>query len=95
MQQVAERTSELHVLVNNLGWYLMERLPNITIEQWGASPSRSIARRPFISPSSPYRSWKPPRRQAVSLTWVTLPVIALRRTSWLPHIISPNWACTY
>ena len=33
VQQVAERTSELHVLVNNLGWYLMERLPNITIEQ--------------------------------------------------------------
>jgi 3-oxoacyl-[acyl-carrier protein] reductase len=33
-RQVAERTSELHVLVNNLGWYLMERLPNITIEQW-------------------------------------------------------------
>ena len=34
MQQVAEVTSELHVLVNNLGWYLMERLPQITLEQW-------------------------------------------------------------
>ncbi len=34
MHQVAEVTSELHVLVNNLGWYLMERLPQITIEQW-------------------------------------------------------------
>src|SRR2546423_9880073 len=34
VQQVAEMTSELHVLVNNLGWYLMERLPNITIEHW-------------------------------------------------------------
>jgi len=34
LHQVAERTSELHVLVNNLGWYLMERLPNITLEQW-------------------------------------------------------------
>ena len=22
------------MLINNLGWYLMERLPNITIEQW-------------------------------------------------------------
>lgn len=34
LQQVAGMTSELHVLVNNLGWYLMERLPSITIEQW-------------------------------------------------------------
>ena len=34
VHQVAEITPELHVLVNNLGWYLMERLPNITIEQW-------------------------------------------------------------
>jgi NAD(P)-dependent dehydrogenase (short-subunit alcohol dehydrogenase family) len=34
LRQVADMTSELHVLVNNLGWYLMERLPNITIEQW-------------------------------------------------------------
>jgi len=31
---VAEVTSELHVLVNNLFWYLMQRLPDITIEQW-------------------------------------------------------------
>jgi 3-oxoacyl-[acyl-carrier protein] reductase len=29
-----EVTNELHVLVNNLGWYLMERLPHITIDQW-------------------------------------------------------------
>ena len=34
VQQVATVTPELHLLVNNLGWYLMERLPNITIEQW-------------------------------------------------------------
>jgi 3-oxoacyl-[acyl-carrier protein] reductase len=34
IHQVAQVTSELHVLVNNLGWYLMERLPSITIEQW-------------------------------------------------------------
>ena len=34
VRQVAAQTSELHVLVNNLGWYLMERLPAITIEQW-------------------------------------------------------------
>jgi NAD(P)-dependent dehydrogenase (short-subunit alcohol dehydrogenase family) len=31
---VAAETSRLHVLVNNLGWYVMERLPQITIEQW-------------------------------------------------------------
>lgn len=31
---IAERTSELHVLVNNLGWYVMERLPHVTLEQW-------------------------------------------------------------
>ncbi|MBM3223247.1 MAG: SDR family NAD(P)-dependent oxidoreductase [Candidatus Tectomicrobia bacterium] len=34
MQEVAATTSALHVLVNNLGWYLMERLPHITLEQW-------------------------------------------------------------
>jgi 3-oxoacyl-[acyl-carrier protein] reductase len=34
LDQVATVTSELHVLVNNLGWYLLERLPHITIEQW-------------------------------------------------------------
>ena len=34
VRQVAAQTSELHVLANNLGWYLMERLPAITIEQW-------------------------------------------------------------
>ena len=28
------------------------------------------------------------------LTWEIPPVIALRRMSWLPRIISPNWACT-
>jgi NAD(P)-dependent dehydrogenase (short-subunit alcohol dehydrogenase family) len=34
LDHVAAVTSELHVLVNNLGWYLIERLPHITIEQW-------------------------------------------------------------
>jgi 3-oxoacyl-[acyl-carrier protein] reductase len=34
MRHVAEVTPALHVLVNNLGWYLMQRLPHITIEQW-------------------------------------------------------------
>lgn len=34
LDHVATVTSELHVLVNNLGWYLLERLPHITIEQW-------------------------------------------------------------
>ena len=34
MRQVAAITPALHVLVNNLGWYLIERLPSITIEQW-------------------------------------------------------------
>ncbi|ETX02363.1 MAG: hypothetical protein ETSY1_03820 [Candidatus Entotheonella factor] len=29
-----EVTSELHVLVNNLGWYPMTRLPEMTIETW-------------------------------------------------------------
>jgi 3-oxoacyl-[acyl-carrier protein] reductase len=34
LAHVATVTSRLHVLVNNLGWYLMERLPDITITQW-------------------------------------------------------------
>ena len=34
LHRIAETTTELHVLVNNLGWYLMERLPYITIDQW-------------------------------------------------------------
>ncbi len=34
LHRVAEVTSELHLLVNNLGVYVMERLPHITIEQW-------------------------------------------------------------
>jgi NAD(P)-dependent dehydrogenase (short-subunit alcohol dehydrogenase family) len=34
LQRVAAITPELHVLVNNLGWYVMERLPQLTLEQW-------------------------------------------------------------
>jgi NAD(P)-dependent dehydrogenase (short-subunit alcohol dehydrogenase family) len=34
MHRIAAQAPELHVLVNNLGWYVMERLPHITIEQW-------------------------------------------------------------
>ena len=34
LRDVGVVTSQLHVLVNNLGWYVMERLPRITIEQW-------------------------------------------------------------
>lgn len=34
LRHVMAVTAELHVLVNNLGWYLMERLPHITIDQW-------------------------------------------------------------
>ena len=34
IQRVASVTKKLHVLINNLGWYLMARLPQITIEQW-------------------------------------------------------------
>lgn len=34
LHEVGTVTSRLHVLVNNLGWYPMERLPRITIEQW-------------------------------------------------------------
>ena len=32
--EIADRTSELHVLVNNVGWYSIERLPDITLPQW-------------------------------------------------------------
>src|SRR5262249_25250589 len=41
VRQVAAQTSELHGLVNNLGWYLMERLPAITIEQWEQALTRN------------------------------------------------------
>ena len=34
LRDIGHVTSQLHVLVNNLGWYVMERLPRITIEQW-------------------------------------------------------------
>jgi NAD(P)-dependent dehydrogenase (short-subunit alcohol dehydrogenase family) len=34
LHEVGAVTSQLHVLVNNLGWYVMERLPRITLEQW-------------------------------------------------------------
>jgi 3-oxoacyl-[acyl-carrier protein] reductase len=34
MARIAETTSELHVLVNNLGWYVMARLPQVTLAQW-------------------------------------------------------------
>ena len=34
MAEIANRTSVLHVLVNNVGWYFIERLPNITLSQW-------------------------------------------------------------
>ena len=34
MAAVAERTAVLDVLVNNVGWYFMERLPDITLSQW-------------------------------------------------------------
>lgn len=34
IERIAERTSALHVLVNNLGWYVMERLPQLTLAQW-------------------------------------------------------------
>ncbi|MGQ4807666.1 3-oxoacyl-[acyl-carrier-protein] reductase FabG [Candidatus Entotheonellaceae bacterium PAL068K] len=34
IQRLVSVTPALHVLVNNLGWYVMERLPEITIEQW-------------------------------------------------------------
>ena len=34
MEEIADRTKVLHVLVNNLGWYFIERLPDITVSQW-------------------------------------------------------------
>jgi 3-oxoacyl-[acyl-carrier protein] reductase len=34
LEQVAQRTSALHLLVNNLGWYPMVRLPQVTLEEW-------------------------------------------------------------
>ena len=34
MAAVAERTAVLDVLVNNVGWYFIERLPDITLSQW-------------------------------------------------------------
>ena len=34
VQRIAAETPALHVLINNLGWYMMERLPQITLEQW-------------------------------------------------------------
>ena len=34
MRRIAAETPVLHVLINNLGWYVMERLPRLTIEQW-------------------------------------------------------------
>lgn len=34
IHNVAAVTSGLHVLVNNLGWYAIQRLPHITLDQW-------------------------------------------------------------
>jgi 3-oxoacyl-[acyl-carrier protein] reductase len=34
LHKIETVTSQLHVLVNNLGWYVMERLPQITLDQW-------------------------------------------------------------
>ena len=34
MAEIASRASALHVLVNNVGWYFIERLPDITLAQW-------------------------------------------------------------
>lgn len=34
MAEIADYTRVLHVLVNNVGWYFMERLPDITLSQW-------------------------------------------------------------
>ena len=34
MAEIAGRTPALHVLVNNVGWYFIERLPDITLAQW-------------------------------------------------------------
>ena len=32
--EIADRTSVLNVLVNNVGWYFIEQLPDITLSQW-------------------------------------------------------------
>ena len=32
--QIAEVTSAIHVFVNNLGWYPLVRLPDVTLSQW-------------------------------------------------------------
>lgn len=34
MDHVAQRTAALHLLVNNLGWYPIVRLPQVTLDQW-------------------------------------------------------------
>jgi 3-oxoacyl-[acyl-carrier protein] reductase len=34
IHDIAARTSALHLLVNNLGWYVITTLPDITLEQW-------------------------------------------------------------
>ena len=34
MAEIADRTPVLDVLVNNVGWYFIERLPDITLAQW-------------------------------------------------------------
>ena len=34
VQRIAAVTTELHLLVNNLGWYVIDSLPHITLEQW-------------------------------------------------------------
>ena len=45
------------MLVNNLGWYLMERLPNITIEQWEQALTLNCMVAFFISPAT-HQFWK-------------------------------------
>ena len=39
VEQLATITPELHVLVNNLGWYPMQKLPHITLDQWDTALS--------------------------------------------------------
>ena len=34
MAEIASRAPALHVMVNNVGWYFIERLPDITLAQW-------------------------------------------------------------
>ncbi len=34
VERIAAVTPELHVLVHNLGWYIMEHLPHLTLAQW-------------------------------------------------------------